>query len=327
MRRRIVKKILCLGEILIDFTASEKGKALKDVGSFIKNPGGSPPNTAVAISMLGGEVSFISKISNDSFGEFLCNILKKFNINIEGIVRTNAPTCLAFVSIKENGVPDFEFYRENTADTLLEEKDIDEEFLKNHDIFHFGSITLLKDPSRSTALSTFLKAKEYGIFTSVDPNIRPNLIEDKDTFLKDLHLIFKNVDLLKISEEDLEYLYPDIDIHKYCNILINKGAKYIIITRGERGSLFCSKGLRVEIPGFSVDVVDTTGAGDGFMGAILYYLSLYGTEVFTDKEKIAQLLKFANAQAALVCTKKGGIPSMPKLKEVENFLKKYRIIY
>jgi fructokinase len=114
-----VKKVACLGEILIDFTASEKGKPLSDVESFIKNPGGSPPNTAVAISMLGGNVSFISKISTDSFGKFLYRTIKKFNINTEGIVRTEAPTCLAFVSIKEDGIPDFEFYREKTADTLL----------------------------------------------------------------------------------------------------------------------------------------------------------------------------------------------------------------
>ena len=314
-------KIACLGEILIDFTASEKGKLITEVTSFIKNTGGSPPNTATAISRLGGDVSFIAKISNDSFGRFLFDTVQKNGINTKGIVRTNAPTCLVFVAIKENGVPDFEFYRENTADVLLKEGDIDEEFLKELHIFHFGSITLLKDPARSTAISTFLKAKELGLFTTLDPNIRPNLIEDKEQFLKDLDLIFKEVDLLKISEEDLLYLFPKENIHKDCDILLDKGAKAIIVTKGENGSLFCNRDFRVEVPGYKVDVVDTTGAGDGFMGATLYYLSRYGFDVLKDQNKVLELLKFANAQAALVCTKKGGIPSMPTLEEVENFIK------
>ncbi len=314
-------KVACLGEILIDFTAMEKGKPIVDVEGFIKNPGGSPPNTAVAIARLGGDVSFIAKISNDSFGKFLYNTVKKYNVNTDGIVRTDAPTCLVFVAIKEDGVPDFEFYREKTADTLLEEKDIDEEFLKKHDIFHFGSITLLKDPARKTAISTFLKAKELGIFTTVDPNIRANLIEDKERFLKDLELIFKHVDLLKISEEDLKYLYPEDNIHSACQKLLDKGTDAIIVTKGERGALYCNREFRIEVPGFEVSVVDTTGAGDGFMGAVLYWLSKNGFGVLKDINKMTELLKFANAQAALVCTKKGGIPSMPTLGDVENFIK------
>lgn len=316
-----MKKILCLGEILIDFTASKKGLPLSDVDSFIKNPGGSPPNTAVAISMLGGEVSFIAKISNDSFGEFLYNTIKSFRINTEGIVRTNAPTCLAFVSIKENGVPDFEFYREKTADTLLEEKDIKEDFLRNHDIFHFGSITLLKDPSRSTAISTFKKAKELHMFTTIDPNIRPNLIVDKKTYIKDLNMIFQMVDLIKISDEDLGYLFPKKEVEECCKILLKNGPKGIIVTKGKEGALFCSKDININMPGFKVKVVDTTGAGDGFMGAVLFYIAKYGSEILNKRDQVEEMLKFANAQAALVCTKKGGIPSMPTLGEVENFIK------
>ncbi len=314
-------KITCLGEILIDFTASEKGKPITEVKSFIKNPGGSPPNTATAIAKLGGNVSFIAKISNDSFGRFLYDTIEKNNIDTRGIVRTDAPTCLVFVAIKEDGVPDFEFYRENTADTLLEETDVSEEFLKEHDIFHFGSITLLKDPSRATAISTFRKAKKLGLFTTLDPNIRPNLIEDKERFLKDLDFIFKDIDLLKISEEDLDYLYPENNIHKNCEILMERGIKRAIITRGAKGALFCCKEFRIEVPSYDIEVVDTTGAGDGFMGAVLYYLSQNGFHILKDQNKVVELLKFANAQAALVCTRKGGIPSMPTLKEVENFIK------
>ncbi len=317
-------KIACLGEILIDFTASEMVKSIKDVNSFIKNPGGSPPNTATAIARLGGDVSFIAKISNDSFGQFLFQTIKENNINIDGIVRTDAPTCLVFVAIKEDGTPDFEFYRDNTADILLEENDIDEDFLKSHDIFHSGSITLLKDPARKTAISTFKKAKKWGIFTTLDPNIRPNLIEDKNRFINDLDEIFKDIDLLKISEEDLAYLYPEKNIHTDCQILLDKGVKSIIVTLGEKGSLFCNKEFRIEIPGYEVDVVDTTGAGDGFMGAVLYYISQNGFDILGDQNKVAELLRFANAQAALVCTKKGGIPSMPLLSEVENFIKSRR---
>ncbi len=317
-------KIACLGEILIDFTASEMGKPIKDVKSFIKNPGGSPPNTATAIARLGGEVSFFAKISNDSFGQFLFQTIKENNINIDGIVRTNAPTCLVFVAIKEDGSPDFEFYRDNTADILLEENDIDEDFLKSHDIFHFGSITLLKDPARKTAISTFRKAKKWGIFTTIDPNIRANLIENRTQFIKDLDAIFKDIDLLKISEEDLAYLYPNKNIHTACQILLDKGTKSMIVTLGEKGSMFCNREFRIEVPGYKINAIDATGAGDGFMGAVLYYLSQHGFDVLKDQNKIAELLKFANAQAALVCTRKGGIPSMPLLAEVENFIKSRR---
>lgn len=317
--------VTAFGEILIDFTPagfSENGALL-----FERNPGGAPANVAVCISRLGGNTSFIGKVGKDIFGDFLLNVLVNNNVDASGLkFSLNYNTTLAFVQLDENGDRSFSFYRNPGADTSIEQDEIDLELIKNTKVLHFGSLSLTDEPARSTTLFLLNKAKENGVVISYDPNLRPLLWKSLEEARERIVSVLKFTDILKVSEEELEFITSNNNIEEATAHLSDRyGIGTVLVTMGSRGSFFRTGGSIGRKPTFQCcKAVDTTGAGDAFMGGFLYKMlySCHPKPCWHDYYKTEKAVVFANAVASLCVTRRGAIPAMPSLTEVEELLLK-----
>lgn len=311
-----------IGEALIDFIPIDVDVDLKDVSGFIKKPGGAPANVAGAVSMLYGSSYFIGKLGKDAFGDYIKEVLQSVGVDTSYIYQTKrANTCLAFVSLKSDGNREFAFYRKPSADLLLESEEINEDWFENGDILQFCSVSLVAEPVRSAhkrAIEIVRKKKGYVFF---DPNLRFSLWEDKN-YLKDTCLEFlENVDLVKISDEEIEFITGSRDEKKASAFLFNRGVKIFVYTMGKEGAKIITPEFSVFSPAFKINAIDTTGAGDAFLGALSSRLLLNRKSIFNiDKKYALELLHFSNAAGAIVSLKKGAITSMPSLAEINAFL-------
>lgn len=307
--------VTALGEILIDFTTygtSENGMAL-----FEQNPGGAPANVLVALENLGVNTAFIGKVGDDTHGHFLRETLEKYKVNTEGVILDkNFFTTLAFVSLK-NGEREFAFARKPGADTQLKESEVNCEIIKNSSIFHFGSLSLTDEPSRGATLFAISEAKKNNLLISYDPNYRALLWNSKEEAIEKMRSVIKYVDIMKISDEETELLTGIKDPSKAGEFLLNQGVSCVFITLGAEGALMKTKDFEIQLKGKERKVIDTTGAGDSFWGAILYKILKSNKKIseFT-KEDGVEFLTFANIVAGLCVEKRGAIPAMPKLEEV-----------
>ncbi|MGE5612902.1 MAG: PfkB family carbohydrate kinase [Bacillota bacterium] len=316
--------ITALGELLIDFTPhgfSESGNPL-----FERNPGGAPANLLSAASKLGAATAFIGKVGNDAFGRFLAKTLEACNINTSGLKFSDSVnTTLAFVHLDEKGDRSFSFYRNPGADMMLEERDIDESLIKSSRIFHFGSLSMTGEPARSATLKALEIAKDSGAVISFDPNLRPPLWKSLDDARAQMRKGLEYANILKISEEELEFLTGEKEPAKGTEILLNCNCNIalIIVTLGPSGAFFRAGSLTGRVPTYDVKVVDTTGAGDAFLGGALYKLKGLGLEQLCtlSKKDLEDILSFANAVGALTTTKRGGIPAVPGIHDVERCMK------
>jgi fructokinase len=314
--------VTALGELLIDFTpngTSHNGNPL-----FERNPGGAPANVLTVLSRLNKKTAFLGKVGNDQFGHFLEGVLKEKGIHTSGLMFSDdVPTTLAFVHLDETGERSFSFYRNPGADMTLTSEELRIELINQSRIFHFGSLSLTDEPIRSTTLDALGYAKKHKILISYDPNLRPPLwksIHDaKEQILKGL----KFADIVKISEEEFQFLTDTSDIKEGTNHLCEEyEVSLLLVTLGERGCFYRAGRQTGFKNGFKAATVDTTGAGDAFFGGILYKLLETGQHPrdLTLKE-LNDMTTFANGLAALSTTRLGGIPSMPNLAEVEEFIK------
>ncbi|HEX9063400.1 MAG TPA: PfkB family carbohydrate kinase [Clostridia bacterium] len=316
--------VTALGELLIDFTPSgfsKEGNAL-----FEKNPGGAPANVLACISRLGGTAAFIGKVGDDIFGHFLEEVLRKHGIETRGLkFSKEAKTTLAFVELDNKGDRSFSFYRNPGADTLLEPSDIDVELIKSSKIFHFGSLSLTDEPSKSATLAAIKTARESGCILSYDPNLRPALWKSQNDAKENISSLLGYADILKVSEEELEFLTGGNGLDKgSLKLCKSYGIKIILVTRGPEGCYYRFEDVTGESPAFrDVNTVDTTGAGDAFLGGFLHSF-LYGGGKFEGltKDSLAGMVEFANAAASLSTSKKGAIPAMPGLSDVHELLSK-----
>lgn len=319
-------KVFTIGEALIDFIPEQKGVGLKEVNFFEKAPGGAPANVAAAVSLLGGESYFIGKLGQDAFGDFLVEILQKVGVGTEYIFRTNkANTALAFVSLKDDGERDFSFYRNPSADMLLDEAEINPNWFNQGDILHFCSVSLVDAPVRKAHIAAIEAVKKAGGFISFDPNIRLPLWEDHVEYKSVIHDFIKYADILKISEDELEFITGISEEEKAIQRLLSFDIKVLLITRGSRGvsAYFASNEVIAE--GYKVKVADTTGAGDSFIGAFLYQICSRNIDLsHISNNLMIDMLKFSNAVAALTTMNKGAISALPSLDAVENFIIKQR---
>lgn len=307
--------VTALGELLIDFTTygtSENGMKL-----FEQNPGGAPANVLVALQNLGINTAFIGKVGDDMHGHFLKNTLNKFKINTDNLILDkDFFTTLAFVNLKD-GEREFSFARKPGADTQLKKEEIDVEILKNSKIFHFGSLSLINEPSKTATLFSISEAKKNGLIISYDPNYRALLWDSKEIAIKEMRSVIKYVDIIKISDEETELLTGEKSPSKAGDILLKQGVSCVIITLGADGALLKTKNFEIQSKGKKREVIDTTGAGDSFWGAILYKF-ITTNKTFSDltENDGYEFLKFANCVAGLCIEKRGAIPAIPKLDEV-----------
>lgn len=309
--------VAALGEILIDFTPC--GKSPSGGALFERNAGGAPANVLAAISRLGGKGTFIGKAGDDAFGSYLKGTLEKYGVDTCGFTFCpDVATTLAFVNLDENGERSFSFYRKPGADIMLSPDDVDTEIIDRAKIFHFGSLSMTNEPSRSATLKALECAKSKGKIISYDPNYRPCLWKDETTALETMKLGLQYADIIKISDEELDCICGSEDYVKNAKLLVDRGAKAVFVTGGAKGCYFCCNDGDGCSGAYDTRIVDTTGCGDAFTGAVLYKICLTGNG-FTQlgAAQFKKIADFANAAGAVCATRKGAIPAMPTLGEIE----------
>lgn len=314
------KSVLCIGELLIDFICSDVNKGLTNGINFVKKAGGAPANVTAALTKLGGNAYFAGKVGNDNFGEFLKETLDKAGVDTSMLIMDeNSNTTLAFVSLNEYGERDFIFNR--GADELFTKDDLDNEKLKSFDIIHFGSATaLLGGPSKETYLEVMKFAKLNNAFISFDPNYRADLWKHRlSEFIMIAKSCIKHADFVKVSDEEIKLISGTENIEDGVREFHKLGAKLVAVTLGKEGT-FVSNGENVNIiNSIKVKSIDSTGAGDAFVGAFLYKLSLEASPkmIISDFDKVKKIALFSNKVGAITCTKLGAIDALPALNEIE----------
>lgn len=266
-------KILCIGEALIDMICTDKGRSLSEGNNFLKKPGGAPTNVAAAIAALGGKVELAAKVGNDPFGKQLIQVMQEFGVSTRWMLADDTHfTTFAFVSLMEDGERDFVFNR--GADGQLSREEVDAIDLDEVSIIHFGSATgFLPGPLQAAYQSLLQKALQKNIFISFDPNYRHLLFpNDTQTFIDQSWNFLKACHFFKLSDEEAMLITGAITVNDAAAILLEKTTAVFTITLGKEGTLFGFQGNTSIIPSIPVKPVDTTGAGDAFVGAVLYQL-------------------------------------------------------
>ena len=312
--------VAALGELLIDFTPA--GKSKNGMQLFERNPGGAPANVLCALQNLGMKTAFLGKVGKDMHGDFLRCVLNEKGVNTDGLVQDSGVfTTLAFVKLSETGERSFSFARKPGADTCLRIEDLSEQILKNCKLFHFGSLSLTNEPSRSATIKAAQIAKGAGAIISYDPNYRAPLWENEQEAAVQIRKVLPMVDIIKISDEETALVTGDTNCENAAGGLLNIGISCAVITLGKSGALVATANALECVEGCDVEVVDTTGAGDAFWGGFLYKL-LQSNRNPRDLERhqLIDFARFANAVAALCVQKRGAIPSLPTLEEATLFL-------
>ena len=313
--------VTALGELLIDFTEngnSEQGNPLMEA-----NPGGAPCNMLSMIQKLGGTTAFIGKVGKDMFGRQLRQAVESVGIDTRNLmVDENVNTTLAFVHTFPDGDRDFSFYRNPGADMMLTKEEIQEDLIRNSKVFHFGTLSSTHEGVREATRYAIDVAKEAGCLVSFDPNLRPPLWKTLEDARKEIEYGLSKADILKISDNEVEFLCGTSDYDEGAKMLIEKyNIPFVCVTLGKDGSRAYYKGMRVEVPGFvQKNTIETTGAGDTFCGCMLHYIIQHGLEDLTE-ENLRELLTFANAAASVITTRKGALAVMPSKEEVEELLR------
>jgi fructokinase len=310
--------VCTLGELLIDFTPSgvnEQGVAL-----FGRNPGGAVANALAMNAKLGGRTVFIGKVGDDEFGRYLEKIFIDAGIDTAGLIKDPAYlTTLAIVQLNEAGDRSFSFYRREGADLMLTWKETKKELIDAANMFHFGAVSLSGQPCRDTVHEAVRYARSKGKIISYDPNYRPFLWSDAAEAKNEIGKLLDSADILKVSDEEMVFLTGEADPEKGAGLLAEKGPAIVLVSLGPKGAYFhCSDGIGY-IPAYNVETVDTTGAGDAFLGAVHYRLRNKSLEEIKriPRHELADIVDFAAAAGSLTTTKKGGIPALPTMAEIE----------
>ena len=316
--------VVALGEILIDFISQGENEHGNPI--FIANPGGAPGNVLVSLSFLGMSTEFIGCIGRDSFGELLVSTLNDKGVQTNGITYSEAKTTLAFVHNDQQGERSFSFYRQPGADMMLAKENINISLLSKTKVFHVGSISMTNEPSREATLFALKCAKQHDKIISFDPNLRPLLWESLVDAKEQIEAIMHFANIVKVSEEELEFLTSTKDISIGAKQLYDKyHLQLLFVTMGDKGSYAYGEDGLVYVPGIKVKAIDTTGCGDAFFAGILYEIlnrNLLSQNI--KRETLKQIITFGNAMGAYVAMHKGGIPSMPTLQQVEEFISKHQ---
>ncbi|GMP70061.1 hypothetical protein CsSME_00029086 [Camellia sinensis var. sinensis] len=268
------------------------------------------------------------EVGEDEFGCMLADILKQNKVDNSGMrFDPNARTALAFVTLRADGEREFMFFRNPSADMLLSESELDVNLIKQARIFHYGSISLIEEPCRSTHLAAIEIAKESGCVLSYDPNLRLPLWPSAEAARKGIMSIWDQADVIKISEEEISFLTggdDPYDDNVVLEELFHPNLKLLLVTEGSEGCRYYTKQFKGRVPGVKVKAVDTTGAGDAFVGGILNSL-VSNVNLYQDEKQLREALLFANACGALTVTEKGAIPSLPTKEAVLQILKEVTV--
>lgn len=309
--------VVALGELLIDLTQngySGQGNPLLEA-----NPGGAPCNVLALLTKLGHSTAFIGKVGKDGFGDQLENALTETGISTAGLLRDDqVHTTLAVVHTLAGGDRDFSFYRNPGADMCLHTQEINRELIRQAKIFHFGTLSMTDEPVRSATYAAIAEAEAHGVLRSFDPNLRPPLWRTLDEAKEQVLYGMAHCDILKISDNEIQWLTQQEDFDAGVRWIRQRfpNIRLLLLSMGKDGSRGYSGDAMAEVKGFSVNAIETTGAGDTFFGGILHHVLAWGLRDYT-RQELEEMLTFANAAAALVTTRKGALRVMPSLAEIQ----------
>ena len=317
--------VVALGELLIDFTEnglSEQGNPLLEA-----NPGGAPCNVLSMLQKLGDKTAFIGKVGNDGFGHLLTKAVQEQGIDTTGLVYDNdVNTTLALVLKKENGDRDFAFYRNPGADMNLKEEEVNESLIASSSIFHFGTLSLTDESVKKATQKAVKAAKENGLTITFDPNLREPLWRSLEEAHEQVAWGLQQADVVKISDNEITW-FTGMDNYDEGIAFLQKeypNLKLICLSMGGDGSKAVYRDIHVSYPAFLQEAtIETTGAGDTFCACMIHTVLENGID-HLDEEKLKEMLKFANAAASLVTTKKGALRVMPTKEEVESFIENFK---
>lgn len=315
-----MKKLLAIGEALIDMIPSNTGRIM-DVNNFTPKVGGAPLNVCGAYTKLGGSSNIITMLGKDPFGDKIVNELIGFGISTDYVKRTNAAnTSLAFVALDENANREFSFYRNMGADMLMSENDVDKNWFMDAYALHFCSVSLGDFPMRRAHNKAIKYAKENGLIVSFDPNVRLPLFDDHEYLKNVIHEYIQYADILKISDEEVEFIFGNKDIEENLDYLFDQGVKLLVYTSGKDGAVAYTKNVVAHSKGIKVNAVDTTGAGDGFIGCLLYQMAKENVDLeqinILTEEQLKTYLDLSNKFCSISVIKEGAIASYPTMEEL-----------
>ena len=319
---RMNDTLVAIGEALIDFIPDKKGCEFYEVGAFSPATGGAPANVCGAFSKLGGKSRMITQLGLDPFGNIITRTLNDAGVDTSFISYTSAAnTALAFVSQTKDGKNTYSFYRNPSADMLFDASQVTGEMLDSCYALHFCSVSLGDFPMKDAHRAAITIARRQGALISFDPNLRFMLWDDKDELKRVIWEFIPDCDILKISDEELEFITGTASIDEALPVLFTGNVKLVILTKGKDGAdAYTSSGC-VSSVSPAVNAIDTTGAGDGFIGSFLWKLrsSGIGKENFAycPLPVIKECLDFANRFSAISVQRKGAIPSYPEYKEIK----------
>ena len=312
--------VTALGELLIDFT--ENGTTSQGNPLLEANPGGAVCNVLAMLGRLGKKTAFIGKVGQDMFGTQLKNAVEEVGIDTRALfMDEEVHTTLAFVHTYPDGDRDFSFYRNPGADMMLTKDEVPDDLIQNSRLFHFGTLSSTHEGVREATRHAIEVAKNAGCIITFDPNLRPPLWKSLDDARREIEYGMTKCDVLKISDNEVEFLFDTTDYDKGAALIREKyNIPLVLITMGKSGSRAYYKDMLVEAaPFLQKTTIETTGAGDTFCASTLNYILEHGLENLTE-ENLMEMLTFANAAASLITTRKGALRVMPSRQEVIDFI-------
>ena len=313
--------VVAIGELLIDFTC-----AAVDADGYptmVAHPGGAPTNFLAALSKFGAKTALMCKVGNDAFGKMLTGTVEQIGVDTTGfVVDDSVFTTLAFVTLDENGDRSFSFARKPGADTQIKAEELKLSLIDQTKVFHFGTLSLTDEPARSATQAAIAYAKQQGKLITYDPNLRKPLWKDLETAKEQLIWGLHQADVVKISDEEVDFLFGLGVREGAQHILDTCGVKLVFVTCGADGCFFSNGSASGHVPGLSgLKVVDTTGAGDIFGGSAVWKLLQLGKAPETLSEtELWEVTRFACASAGLSTTKAGGVSSVPTYENITKVL-------
>lgn len=313
--------VVALGELLIDF--AEVSSDSNGYPTIAAHPGGAPANFLATVNKFGGKTALIGKVGNDTFGHLLLNTLVKSGIDTIGMKTTNnAFTTLAFVTFDDHGDRSFTFSRNPGADTQLNFDEIDLNLIENTRVFHFGTLSLTHEPAKTATYKAVEYAKSRSKMISYDPNLRKPLWNTMDEAKKQIIWGLGKADVVKISDEEVQFLFGLSPVQGAKHIIENFGVKLVFVTCGADGCIYANRNAFGQVPGLKgLNVIDTCGAGDIFGGSATWGVINSGKNPDElNNAELKKIVRFACTAAGLSTERSGGISSIPTLVEINNML-------
>lgn len=312
--------VTALGELVIDFT--ENGLSAQGNHLMEANPGGAPCNVLSMLGRLSRKTAFIGKVGDDFLGRHLKTVVEDAGIDTRNLLLDEkVHTTLAFVHTYPGGDRDFSFYRDPGADMNLRPEEVDEALIADSRIFHFGSLSMTHPGVREATQKALRIAKESGCLISFDPNLRPPLWNTLEEARERIAFGMTQCDILKISDNEIQWFTGEEDYDEGIRILQQTyRIPLILLSMGRDGSRAYYRDSRVEAaPFLQKNTIETTGAGDTFCACVLSFVLEHGLDDLSEQD-LHEMLRFANAAAALITTRKGALRVMPTKEEVQALL-------